>query len=115
MARFHTLFSLGSVVLGALAGCDFIEHGGGADAGESRPVPATHFADFTSWTTPVSAEVGSSGWFVATAAGFSDTGDWSTFDIDGDRRPDLVVTSPVGSRQFGYPTAPIWQVALGTP
>ena len=62
--------------------------GGGGDSAEgTTPTPGTHFAaTSTAWTLPVGAP-GSYG-FDEIANSY-----WSTMDLDGDGKPDLVVTN----------------------
>ncbi len=80
--------------------------------GKKAVTPGTHFvSEATAWTVP------EGGW---AGRGFSDvaTGRWSTMDLDGDRRPDLVVPAdPQASDPtiHGYGRVPFWQVFKGSP
>src|SRR5262249_41730520 len=64
----------------------------------------------TAWSLP------SLGWSASVlAGGFQGTGTWSTFDLDGDAKPDLVVTTDASANvQLGWPGAPRWDLYRNT-
>ena len=62
-----------------------------------------------SWPTPLLE--GSSRRFFTPSHSADDWGYWSTLDIDGDGRPDLVNTAPIGNAgQYGGSSSPHWRV-----
>ena len=80
--------------------------GSGADGGKKPVVPGTHFEAEGAWTVPLGGFAG---------AGFNNvsSGRWATMDLDGDRKPDLVVPSDPSdssSRVWGFDKAPYWKV-----
>ena len=77
--------------------------------------PTTHFGPATTWSVPPSPGL-VSGFF--NTAGFASDWSWSTIDLDGDHRPDLVWTadpSHVDTKSvWGGTTSPHWKVFLNT-
>ncbi len=105
-----------AAAVATLAGLGLVTGCGGDDDG-AGPTAATHFEEWAPWTSPVEAEVGARGVFT-TDHGDPELsrGNWSTMDLTGDGRPDLVVTRLAGSAsQLGLPgPAPHWRVYPGT-
>lgn len=88
-----------------------VHRGGGADGFQAKP---------EAWLLPVGVGLASRG-VVSTAGEPVELGDqvWALRDVDGDDRPDLVVTGAVGPqkgelRTLGAPDAPHWDVYLNT-
>ncbi|MFO0550753.1 MAG: hypothetical protein U0271_20330 [Polyangiaceae bacterium] len=116
---------VGLVVVLLVAGCgdsgaggDGLGGGAGSGGGDSggggaAPVePATHFADAAmDWSVP---DAGLDYGFYRVAQDAVGGGRWATMDMDGDGKPDLVVTADQDDKIFGSAANQVWHVYLNT-
>ena len=115
----------GSCWLGLASGCSSGSAGGAADSKQDNstldlgsrrdmampPSDSTRFADLFRWSVPSNGLTGG----VHTNS-VADGRYWDTFDINGDGKPDLVVTADTtkGSQVWDAAGSPYWKVYLNT-